>query len=217
MKKALILAIAATVAAAATPARAAVAPGEVLDVTFSGTVAQTAGNTGYALGASVTGEFVYSTTTSSVDFFTVAGQSIPTGFDSTATTLLPPSYSAFYTAQISPVAQGGTINNTFNLDLEALNTPWPSPSNGQNLTADAIALLTNTSQLRTNLDTVNTDPGAVIGNNSTFGYYTANADGTNIVSLTADLTSINVSVPEPASVMLLATAFLGLGAIRRRA
>jgi hypothetical protein len=204
MKKILVLAIAAATAAALTPAGAADAPGEVLDVTFSGVVATTVGGTGYAIGASVTGEFVYSTTTNSFDFFTVGGQSIPTGFDSSAS-ITPSLTDAIYQAQISPVSTGGTISNTFNLDLSSLTT-WPS-------TNDAVRLLTDANQLATNLDTV-TNPLSAFP--STFSYYTANADGSNVVSLSADLTSLQVTAPEPASLTLLATSLLGFGAMRRR-
>ena len=204
MKKALILAIAATVAAAVTPALAADAPGEVLDVTFSGIVTQTVGGTGYAVGATVSGEFVYSTTTSSYDFFAIGGQSIAPGFDSSAL-ITPPLTDAIYQAQISPVATGGTINNTFNVDLSSLGT-WPSSD-------DAVKLLTDTNQLATNLDTV-TNPLTAFP--STLSYYLADSSGTNVTSLTADLTAISTAVPEPTSFALLVTSLLWFGAMRRR-
>ncbi len=199
MKHPLILALAAATAAVAMPAAASAAPGEVLDVIFAGTVASTVGATGYTVGGSVTGEFVYSGTIGGYDFFAIGGQSAPAGFASSAS-VTPSLSDAIYQAQVSAVQQGGSVNATFALDLSAL-TSWPS--------SDAIALLTNTSQLTTNLDTV-TFP-------STFTYSTAAADGTGIVSLTADLTSLNVTVPEPASLLLLATSLLGLAATRRRA
>ena len=52
---------------------------------------------------------------------------------------------------------------------------------------------------------------------STFDYYTANANGTNVVALSADLTSITeTAVREPASLALVAPLLLGLGFFVRR-
>ena len=96
------------------------------------------------------------------------------------------------------MAVGGDLNSTFSLDLEALNTPWTA--------ANAVALLTS-AQLATNLDTTL----------STFTYYMANSNGTNIHSVTAMLTGIQVSaVPEPSSVALLLAGVAGVGAVVRR-
>ena len=113
-----------------------------------------------------------------------------------------------YTAQVSPVSSGMPSNNTFSLDLSSL-TNWPS-------TDTAYTLLTDTAQLATNLDTI-TNPLSAFP--STFNYYTANADGTNIVALAANLTSVTATaVPEPASLGLVAPLLLGLVlSLRRRA
>jgi len=79
-------------------------------------------------------------------------------------------------------------------------TSWPS--------TNAIALLTNASLLAANLDT----------SISSFGFFTANADGTNVRSLTASLISVQ-AVPEPASFALCLTglAMLIVAARMRRA
>lgn len=199
MKRPLFLAIAALVSTAAIPAHA-----ELLDVRFSGTVATTTGATGYDVGAAVTGDFVYNTDTNNYLSFTVAGQSAPAGFASSAA--ITPSFTdAIYEAQISPVQQGGPINSSFALDLSSL-TAWPT-------TDTATTLLFDTTQLATNLDTAANPLSAYP---STFSYYTALADGTQVVALTADLTSLTVAAPEPASLLLVATSLLCLAAAGRR-
>ncbi len=71
---------------------------------------------------------------------------------------------------------------------------------------NAVALLTSP-ELATNLDTTL----------STFTYYTANSNGSNLKTLTATLTSLQVSaVPEPASLALLLPGVAGVGAVVRR-
>jgi len=103
------------------------------------------------------------------------------------------------------VPQGGSTNSIFAFDLSSLST-WPT-------TDTALTLLTDANRLATNLDTV-TNPNSLFP--SMFSYYTASADGSHIVSLTADLTAIGVSTPEPASLPLLVSSMLGLATARRR-
>ena len=193
-----VLAIAAL--AAAVPAYAT-----VYSVSFTGTVYQTQGATGQAVGNTVTGHFDLNSVTGSYLDFMIAGQSVAAGYLSSAT-IGPALTDAIYTAQVSPVALGTPSNSSFSLDLSSLST-WPS-------TDTAYTLLTDTTQLTTNLDTVNNLLSAFP---STFNYYTANANGTNVVALNADLTSIKAApVPEPASLALLASSLLGLGFLVRR-
>jgi len=150
-------------------------------VNFAGTVYQTVGATGEAVGSTVTGHFDLNSTSGSYSDFTIAGQSVAPGYQSSAV-MVPAFTDAIYTAQLSPVSAGGTSNSSFSLDLSSL-TFWPSGDT-------AFTLLTDTTQLTTNLDTV-TNPASVFP--STFDYYTANANGTNIVSLAANLTSLAVT------------------------
>jgi len=196
-----VLAIAAL--AAVIPAHAA-----TISVDFTGTVFKTQGATGQAIGNTVAGHFDLNNLTGNFLDFTIAGHSVAAGYQSFAS-IGPALTDAIFTAQVSPVSSGLPSNSSFTLDLSALTT-WPS-------TDTAITLLSDTAQLTTNLDTV-TNPLSAFP--STFNYYTANADGTNVVALNANLTSIRAAVvaatPEPASLVLLGSALVGLGLFIRR-
>lgn len=185
--------ILATSLALATVAISGPVAADVIDAKFSGLVAAQA-NTSFATGSAINGEFVYDTATSRYLSFVIGGQSVAPGFLSTAT-LTPDLYSAIYQAQLSPVPLPGTRNSTFTVDLEGQN-PWPSNN--------ALALLTNTSLLANNLDR----------SLSNFGYYNANADGTDVHSVNATLSAFQVSaVPEPGTAVLM---LVSLAAIARR-
>lgn len=195
MQRLLRLAVAAAPVAIALSAHAG-----VINAKFSGTV-QSQANAGYVVASPIMGEFVYDIGSARYLSFTIGGQSIAAGYSSTAD-LTPDLYTALYRAQLSPLQLGVTMNSTFTVDLEALNTPWPA--------SGAIALLTNATQLAGNLDTVN----------SSFGFYTANANGTNIRSVTAMLNGLQVTaVPEPTSLALVlaAVTVLGIRQARRHA
>ena len=179
---------------AALPARAA-----ILDVTFSGPVT-TEQNAAFTVGQTISGEFLYRTDTNQYLSFTIGGTSIQPPYTSSAN-LAVDEYTALYQAQSSPVATGGSTNSTYTLDLEAIGV-FPVTGNS---TADAVSLLTNTSQLATNLDP-----------SSDFGFYNATASGTNVTSVTAALTTLKVAVPEPATLALIMTSIAGLGFLRRR-
>jgi hypothetical protein len=194
--------LALTALAATVPAHAA-----ILAVSFTGTVFQAQGATGQAIGSTVMGHFDLNSTTGSYLDFTIGGKSVATGYMSSAN-IGPALTDAIYMAQLSPVSTGMPSNSTFSLDLSSLTT-WPS-------TDTPYTLLTDPTQLTTNLDTINKPSSAFP---STFGYYTANSNGTNVVSLTANLTSVNVSasaIPEPASLALVAFSLLGLVLFARR-
>ena len=183
------VAVAALVAfGAAQPAAAT-----VIDAKFSGTV-ESQTSTSFAVGAAVSGEFVYDTAASRYLSLVVGGQSVAAGFASMAA-VTPDLYSAIYQAQLSPVPLPGTRNSTFTVDLEGQN-PWPSN--------DAVALLLNTAQLASNLDRTL----------SGFGFYDAAADGTDVHSLSATVSSLQIAaVPEPSAVVLM---LAGMAAAARR-
>jgi len=191
--------------AIATLAAVVPASATMYSVNFTGTVYQVQGSTGQSVGSTVSGHFDLNGATGNFADFTIAGKSVATGYQSSAV-IDPGGFDAIYTAQISPVSAGGTSNNSFILDLSSLGS-WPSTDN-------AFTLLTDANQLSTNLDTVS---NPLSSNPSTFNYYTANSNGTNIVSLAADLTSITVTAtPEPTTVALFGCSLLGIGFFARR-
>lgn len=193
MKQSIILALAVTTAATSLSAQA-----DIITAQFAGNV-QAQSGTSFVLNAPISGQFVYDTVSSKYLNFTIGGQAPAAGFASSAD-ITPDQYSAIYEAQLSP-QPGNTLNSTFTLDLEGINK-WPG--------FNAIALLSNTSALPSNLDYAA----------STFGFYIANSDGTAIRSLTAGLNTLSVTaVPEPGSwaLMLLGMLAVGSRAYRRKA
>ncbi len=181
-------------------AAAASSHAAVITANFGGTVTDQAG-TAYAVGSSVSGQFTWDTASSQFLTFTVGTYSVASGFTSIAS-ITPDLSEALYRAQVSPL-NGGSANSTFALDLESLTT-WPS--------SDAIALLTNTSQLSTNLDLASLPNSAFP---SFFNFYSATAAGTNIQQLTANLTTITAAVPEPSSLALLLAGGVALVGAKR--
>ncbi len=195
-----VFAVASFAAICSLPAHAAT----IYSVSFTGSVTQTQGSTGESVGSVVMGRFDLNSV-SGFSSFLIDGRSVAAGYVSSAT-IGPALFDAIYTAQVSPVATGTPSNSSFSLDLSSLSA-WPASDT-------AYTLLTDTNQLRTNLDTV-TNPLSAFP--STFGYYTANADGTNVVALRANLTSITVTAtPEPVSFGLLAISLPGLICLVRR-
>ena len=176
---------------------------------FTGIVDQTQGKaTGESIGSTVASHFDLDSSPGNFLDFSIAGRSVAPGYLSFAS-IGPTLFDAIYTAQVSPVASGVPSNSSFTLDLSLLST-WPS-------TDTAYTLLTDENELTTNLDTVDNPLSAFP---STFSYYTANADGTNVVALDADLTSITATAaaatPEPGSFALLGCSLLFAGLLARR-
>jgi hypothetical protein len=171
---------------------------------FTGVVSQTQGATGRSIGNTISGHFDFDTVANKFLAFIIDGKSVATGYSSILS-IVPARTDAIYTAQVSPLTPGATSNSSFTLDLSSLTT-WPAGDS-------VLTLLLDKNQLATNLDTAN-NPASLFP--STFGYYTANAAGGNVVALTANLTSITASAPEPATVGLVISAMLGLGILVRR-
>lgn len=193
--------LAITAMAVATPAHA----GFIFSADFTGVVDQTQGATGFSPGDTVTGHFDIDSGTGKFLDFKIGGKSVEPNFDSTAT-FSPGNFDAFYTAAVSPVAQNTPSNSSFTLDLSSL-TSWPAFDN-------VYTLLIDKNQLATNLDTASNPKSN--GFPSTFSYYTANANGSSVVSLGANLTSITATAPEPGTLAVAASALLGLGLMARR-
>jgi hypothetical protein len=173
-------------------------------ISFTGDVVTTVGATGRSIGDMVSGSITLIAPAQAIVAFTIDGITLAHGADTSAT--LTPSFTdALYESIFNPVALGGATNTTLSLDLSSL-TSWPS-------TDTAISLLTDSAQLANNLDTVNNPLSAFP---STFMYYLADSSGNNVTSLTADLTGLSVTVPEPMTLSLLTVAMVGLGVARRR-
>ena len=164
----------------------------VVNANFAGIVQSQSGS-GFAVNAPISGSFAYDIGSASFLSFSIGGFAVAPGYASSAA-FSADHYSAYYTAQLSPVSQGGTLNSSFVLDLEAAVNPWASGS--------AVALLSDAGQLSDNLDY-----GA-----STFSFYTGNSDGTQVHAATAGLTGLTIAapVPEPGTFALLAVGLGGL-------
>ena len=167
----------------------------VVNASFTGLV-QSQSNTAFAVDAPISGSFSYDTTTATYLSFVVGGQSVAAGFMSTAA-LSPDLYTALYTAQLSPLQSATAVNSTFSLDLEG-NSQWSA--------TNAIGLLSDSAQLASNLDLPD----------SSFRYYMANADGSAVHAVVAQLTGVNVigAVPEPSNVALLALGLVPIFLLR---
>lgn len=179
-------------------ATALVAPADaaIYSTSFSGTITGQSG-TGFSVGNALSGSFTYSSDAGRFLSFAIDGFSASGNYNSiVSTTPGANPYTALFETQISATSQGGNLNQTFSLDLEALNTFARST---------ALGVLTDPT-LASQLDRTLTN----------FAYNSGNANGTNIVSLTASLASVSTQVPEPATLALLATPVLGMIFRRRR-
>lgn len=168
----------------------------IYSTTFSGTVSSQSG-TIYSVGNAVNGSFTYSSDAGRYLNFSIDGFSASGAYNSIASVTPGANpFTALFETQISATSQGGNLNQTLALDLEALT----------NFTASTALGVLTTPTLSGQLDPTL----------SNFTYFSGTASGTNIVSLTAALTQVTTQVPEPATLALLAAPLLGLVTRRRR-
>ncbi len=192
-------------AVAAAPAHAT-----LYSSSFSGSVVSQTG-TSFSVGNTVSGSFTYNSSTNSFLSYSIDGFSAAQPFASIATAI-PNGAVAPYEAQfeaLSSAAQQGTNRNiSFTLDLQAITNFTNSTAFGI-LTSSATA-----SQLATQANQGSSDPLQI----STFSYNSQPASGGAGVSLVVALNaaSLSTSVPEPASMMLLAAPVLAFAFARRR-
>jgi hypothetical protein len=188
MKRLLTLAAAVAAVTCAMTAQA-----EIIDATFTGAV--DAGNA-YAPGTTLTGNFAYNTDTQSYLYFNIGDYNAVPAFTSVAQ-IVAGQFTALYEAQVTSIGTASAIDSAFTLDLEAV-TQWATATN-------AVALLTDGSQLPSNLDP-----------SSNFSFYIGNADGSNISSATAGLSSLTVTaVPLPPSGAMMLVGALAFGMRKR--
>lgn len=172
----------------------------IIDVRFAGLVTGQ-GGTGLRVGDPYRGEFVFDSDANRFMSFEIGGAFAIPGFSSSAF-ITADRLSAVYRAELPRSQNFNTFGQSFTLDLEGLS-PWPD--------LDAVALLTNSAALATNLDTDPSSPSP-----STFTYR-RDSGGIGDRTVFANLTSLEVSVPEPTSLALLMGAGLGLVFCRRKA
>jgi hypothetical protein len=181
---------------AAVPAKAA-----LLDVTYDAVVSiadGTTANTGLADGQVVHGEFLLDTAGNVLRFSNLAGYAAPT--DGTTTAAIPFSYTSATFALGTYASAGAPLNDSVTVGL------FPT---GVFDTTDPAALLQETN-LNSQLDFT----GSPFGSEATF--LLADAASNNPTRVVAYLTDISVSVPEPATMAILATAIGALVGVRRR-
>jgi hypothetical protein len=181
---------------------AAAAPAATLDVSYTATVSTalgTSANSGYANGATITGNFLIDTVTENVTGSTLGTFAAPAG--TIGTSSINSTDAIFQQGTFASGGASGSLNDSITVDFSALTSFAAT---------DPVAfLMQSPTALAQQIDFT----GASSLFPSTVTYYLGDSTGSNITQVDAYLDGVTVqTVPLPGAVLLMASG-VGLGGI----